>query len=586
MFLRQLRNFSLRAGCIAFVSLAFFPPQDAASQQQAFDTVLVCAPDLIDAASEWITYRAKQGRTIALISGQHSREEIVAAIRQVAQGGALKTVVIMGDAPTHKVANEVPSPAANGAIENGSGEKDNVESRNEIPKTTNSIGDKLATHVETEAVPAKVIAKWGAESTFASDHSYADLDGDGSPDLALGRICADSANELRRTLQKTIAYEQNQDFGSWRRRVNLVAGVGGFGLLADKVIESTAKKFITDGIPSGYRTTMTQASWRSPYSPDPRLFRKQTIETMNQGCLAWVYLGHGQERGLDYYRYPGGGLPIFESENVAQIRVREGRPIAVFLSCYTGAFAADEDCLAEQLLAQPQGPVAVISGTSVTMPYAMTVLGNAMLRELFVTRQATLGELLLVAKQELAKPTPERPQDFVDQIAKVVSPDPALLDEERLEHVRLFHLFGDPLLRLRHAETVEIEAPDEAVSGEEIRIQVKSPVAGTAVLELVCRRDRTTFPPPSRPRFEARDAWLRELQETYRRANDTAWITTKLDVSQGEFSTSIRVPDIARGLGHVRIYIRGNDSFALGSSDIYLRRAPEQDTVITPSPGP
>lgn len=500
-----------------------------------FDTVLVCAPALLHAARPWIEYRAKQGHQIALVSGDGSRSQIIDAIRSVASECDLKFVVVMGDAPS---------------------------------------GTKQDIHVETEQVSARVILKWNADPTFASDGSYADLDDDGSPDVASGRICADSADELGHIIQKTIAYEQNRDFSQWRRRVNFVAGVGGFGILADKVIETAAKKFITDGIPSAYNTSMTQASWRSPYSPDPRLFRQQTIETLNQGCLAWVYLGHGQEQGLDYYRYPGGGLPIFMGENVPQVNVRMGSPIAVFLSCYTGAFASPQDCLAEELLANGRGPVAVISGSNVTMPYAMTVMANAMLHELFIERRETIGDVLLHAKRELAKPTPDQPEGMIDQLAKVISPHPELLDEERLEHVRLFHLFGDPLLRIQHPKQVSLQIAAEAIAGSTIQILGHSELAGPATLELVCRRDRLTFRADARPRFEKTDKWLRQLQDTYIKANDTRWTSVQIEVPAGDFSTTLTVPEHAHGVGHVRLFVEGEQEFALGSADIYLRAKP------------
>ena len=49
------------------------------------------------------------------------------------------------------------------------------------------------------------------------------------------------------------------------------------------------------------------------------------------------------------------------------------------------------------------GPVAVIAGTRVTMPYANAVLGHAMLEECFAHEHATLGELVLCAKRSVAE---------------------------------------------------------------------------------------------------------------------------------------------------------------------------------------
>ena len=44
---------------------------------------------------------------------------------------------------------------------------------------------------------------------------------------------------------------------------------------------------------------MTYASLASPYCPDPRKFHDTTIGRFNEGCLFWVYIGHGHPTGLD-----------------------------------------------------------------------------------------------------------------------------------------------------------------------------------------------------------------------------------------------------------------------------------------------
>ncbi len=520
--------------------LATLPKADSLAQQSKassrVDTLLVCAPDLIAAARPWVEFRTEQGHQIAIVSGAATKLQIKQEIVRLARTAGLQSVVLMGDAP---VANQ-----------------------------------KTSLHVETHRVESNVIRKWGAEPSFPTDNYYADIDDDGLPELTIGRISADSPEALDGIIAKIIAYERSPNFNTWRRRVNFIAGVGGFGMLADSILETTAKKFITDGIPAEYRTSMTQASWRSPYSPDPRLFQAQTIERMNEGCLAWIYLGHGQKRGLDYYRVPDGGLPIFSTREVPQVASRAGSPIAVFLSCYTGAFDIEPDCLAEELLESTGGPVAVIAGTNVTMPYAMTVMGNAMLRELFDSRRATIGEVMLHAKRELGKPTEGQPRGLVDQLAKVISPDPDLLDEERAEHVQLFQLIGDPLLRIHHPKKVAIETPEYATAGDTIKIAGNSEVDGPCVIELVCRRDRMTFRPERRSSFEPTDAWLRKLQATYGRANDTAWTRHNGSIRDGQIATELSIPENATGPCHVRIYVKGKGEFAMGSSDVYLRPPP------------
>lgn len=531
--LNKLGNYLI--GCVLFGCSAA-----VAEQAPVVDTVVVCAPELRQAAEPWLDYRQSQGHGLAIISGNKTHDQIKATIRQLAQRSALRFVVLIGDAPAHDA--------------------------------------KRATDVETKNVPADVILKWGAEPTFASDHGYCDLDDDGSPDLALGRICADSAAELTKIIDKILKYEASQSFTRWRRRVNLVAGVGGFGAVTDKVLESAAKKFITDGIPAAYQTSMTQASWRSSYSPDPRRFRIQTIDRMNQGCLAWVYLGHGRTRDLDVYRVPNGGLPILSSRDVRHIAAREGFPIAVFLSCYAGAFDAEPNCLAEELLSAPKGPVCVVAGSSVTMPYAMTVMGNAMLKQLFVEKRKTIGEVLLHAKRELAQPRDPKSGQMIETLAGILSPDPRLLDRERQEHVRLFHLLGDPLLRIRYPRSILVKSPEYATAGGVLEVSGESDINGACVIELACRRDRLRFKPDHRSQFEATETWLSDLQATYEKANDSVWTSARQTIEDGSFSATLDVPADAWGPAHVRVYVEGERDFAMGSADVYLQ-LPKAETT-------
>ena len=168
---------------------------------------------------------------------------------------------------------------------------------------------------------------------------------------------------------------------------------------------------------------MTYASWRSPYCPDPRSFRRKVLQRLNEGCLFWVYMGHGRRQGLDWIRVPIGVAPILEREDVGHVRCPSGPPIAVFLSCYTAAFDDPEDCLAERLLLQEAGPVAVLGGSRVTLPYGMAVLGSLLMDETFQNRRPTVGEILLEAKRRLGAESATGPDaSWLDLVARVASP--------------------------------------------------------------------------------------------------------------------------------------------------------------------
>jgi len=482
------------------------------------------------------------------VSNTQSAEKIRDAVRETAQGGKLRYVVLVGDA----------EPA--GALD-----KD-VRSR----------------CVPTHLVKAKINVRWGSEPLIATDNPYADLDGDRVPDVAVGRLTADSKQELAVIVRKILAYERSKDFGPWRRQVDFVAGVGGFGALADSAIEMTAAKLITDGVPAAYSTSMTYGSWRSPYCPDPRRFHQATLARLNQGSLFWVYIGHGRHTSLDRVRVPGATHHILDCSDVRRLRCDCGAPIAVFLACYTGAFDKKEDCLAEEMLRAEGAPVAIVCGSRVTMPYAMATMGAQMLCEYFQRRRPTLGDVLLHTKRSMVlkhvKKSPNR--KVIDTLAAVLSPSPDELAAERAEHVLLFNLIGDPLLRLQYPQEVKIKVAEYGTSGGQLKMSGTSPVSGTCTVELVCRRDRTKRPLRSRSRFEPTDEALIRYTDVYRQANDHCWARQTLRVGESDFRARLEIPASAVGPCHVRVSVEGEDGFALGAADVYVRR-PEREAAAT-----
>ena len=172
----------------------------------------------------------------------------------------------------------------------------------DVPVEKESAGSLVT--VPTHYVPSQVIARFGGEKIIAGDNWYADLDDDQLPDIAIGRLPADSAADLRTMVDKIVAYERGPAPGNRRRRINLVAGLGGFGAFADAAIEASAKRLLIDGIPAAYATSVTYGSWRSPYCPDPQLFHASTVDRFNEGCLFWVYMGHGHTRTVDRVARP------------------------------------------------------------------------------------------------------------------------------------------------------------------------------------------------------------------------------------------------------------------------------------------
>ena len=517
-----------------------------AADRSPADALVVAPREFLPALKPLVDHRQAQGHRFGYIPSTQPAEAIRLAIRQAAAGSKLRFVLLVGDA----------EPAA---------------------RTDAGVA---ARSTPTHLHKAVVNVKWGSEPEIPSDNWYADLDDDHQPDLAIGRIPADSPAELSRIVDKILAYERAADFGPWRHRVNFIAGVGGFSPLIDGVLETATSKLLTSGIPAAYDTPMTYGSWRSPYCPDPRLFHDVTVQRHNEGCLFWVYIGHGHATGLDRVSIPGERFHIFDVNDCRQLKAQAGSPIAIMLACYTAAFDQPQDCLGEELLRTPGGPVAVYGGSRVTMPYAMAVMGTGMMEEYFQNRPATLGEAILAAKRRMMQPVDDKDplknanRLLLDGLASIMSPSRELLEEERREHLHLFTLLGDPMLRLAHPQEITLAAPKEAEPGQTLQIAGASELVGRGVLELVCRRDQFKTPPPARERFDPTDKGLAALHDAYVAANDRTWARWGLALPGGQFATEIAIPPECRGPCHVRLLVADGKSYALGATSIYIRPQP------------
>jgi Peptidase family C25 len=507
------------------------------------DVVVVRPPAWTAELEPWIRYRQQQGLSVVCVDCDPNPVVVRDRIRQVASdsSGRLRFVLLAGD-------TSQPSALA-------------LPAANTVP---------------TFYVNAKAVHNFGSEKSIASDFPYSDLDDDGIPDLAIGRIPVDTGLELSGVLAKSMAYESSADFQDWRRRVDVTAGVGGFGALADAAVETATKRILTDSIPEHYQLSMTYASPNSAYCPAPHSFGDKVISNLNRGSLFWIYIGHGYVDTLDMFEAGGEQYEIFNSRRMDQVAVTAGPSVAVFMACYTGAFDARVDSLAEQLVTRSNGPVACIAGTRVTMPYGMSVQATGMLDACFVDSVPTLGEIVLQGKRRSLE-TPDADKDpmsrraLLDGMAGVLSPAGHDLAAEREDHLHLIHLLGDPLLRINYPMSIPLTLPEKVYSGEQCTVTGRCPIDGQLHVELVLRRDRLPKGVQSRTTFENSPEWLRQMDETYDQANQLKVYEVVHDVTRGDFKFSIPVPVGARGMHAVRVFAKGKDQWASGSQVIQVR---------------
>jgi hypothetical protein len=316
-----------------------------------------------------------------------------------------------------------------------------------------SSSKTAATTIPVNYEQAKINIRWGSEPTIATDIPYADVDADGLADLAIGRIPADSAQELAAVLRKVLHYERETSAGDWDRRLNIVAGTGGFGAVADALIEAAGRQVIQQSVPAGYDIRHTFTRSASTIAQGRGAFAATIHKQLSEDSFAWIYLGHGLPNELAPLVTSHGQESLLTVRDVPRIHCGVHSPLAVLIACYTGAIDAPHDCLAEEFVLSESGPLAVIAATRVTMPYGNTVFGHELLQACFVEPSLTLGDILRVAERKTWEPAGSNQlRQSLDSMAVGLSPPPVDLAAERREHVLMYHLYGDPLLRLRRGE--------------------------------------------------------------------------------------------------------------------------------------
>ncbi len=350
------------------------------------DYIAIGPQDLLDAAQPLLDYRRSQG---------------------------LIPQAIPVDAVYDQFGNGLPEPDAIRAFVQYA-----AENWSPAPRFLLLIGDATydprgyITPPEANRVPTFLIwTTYGGET--ATDLPFADIDDDGIPDIAVGRIPARTPEQVQTVVQKTLRFEQAR-VASTTPRVLAVAD-GREPRFADD-----AQSFL-DLVQPAYQTDLYRPAPDTPDADVPLLNR------LNDGAFITAYFGHGSVTQWGRDR-------IFHVDDAQQLR-NEILPIFLNFTCLTGFFIHPEvESLTEALLWQPDGGIAAaLAPTSLTLPSDQQFLSNPLAAFLAEHRYATLGELLLAAQQEAMPQQAENVPVVQTGVQDVLN---------------TFLLLGDPALRL------------------------------------------------------------------------------------------------------------------------------------------
>ncbi|MCP4716629.1 MAG: hypothetical protein GY868_16025, partial [Deltaproteobacteria bacterium] len=248
-----------------------------------------------------------------------------------------------------------------------------------------------------DLVPAKMVDT--LDLKVPSDDWFVDFDDDGLPEMAVGRIPVNSADEAAVVVDKIIAY----DLAATRMDTVLFAAD-----LNGEYNYEEAGEDAAELVPEDFTVRIINRSLGDGAKAD-------LLESINDGPLLVNYIGHGSTD-----LWTGSFLT---TADVLSLTNFPDLPFVVEMTCLNGYFLDPElDSLVEALLKSVQGgAIAVWASSGLTDPADQMDMNAAMIELVLGEQDMTLGEAAVLAKEAAFS----------------------------LDVRKTWILFGDPLTRLR-----------------------------------------------------------------------------------------------------------------------------------------
>ena len=342
---------------------------------------VVVAPDsLMDAAQQLVSYRASQGLACKLVR--------------------LKSVY-------DEFSDGIPSPDALRAFLRTA-----VSNWRTPPKYALLAGNgtydyrDLLHNGDCLVPPSLVPTSFGL---FASDSVLGDINGDGIPEVAVGRLPATTPEELAAMIAKIIAYEAD-GIAAAPKALLLADSPDSGGQFAAE-IELAATSLTGTLHPILVRATGLQNL------PETRAAIQTALGT---GVDLVAYLGHG---AID--RLGGIGQGYLSSADLPALALSPRLPVLLAGTCVAGQYSVPGyNCLAETLvLASKGGAIAVVAPSGLSWNSDASRLNLRLIRGLDANSRPRLGDTFRVALGEYSRADSEQTPPWIYNLIG----DPALL---------------------------------------------------------------------------------------------------------------------------------------------------------------
>lgn len=226
-----------------------------------------------------------------------------------------------------------------------------------------------------------------------SDASYGDVDQDGVPDIAVGRISVRTAAELATVVEKIQDYQAREAYA------------GRILIAADQSDLANGINFNDDVV--AMIEAIPQADWQNSVRPDFRALpdvdggaraNQKVINAINAGVSVAAYIGHSSQQ-----QWSRATPAVFTANDIAGLNNIDKPTIVMQWGCWNTYFVdPDGNNMADLLLVGSQAGAATVLGAStLTSSDGEAALGVELNQRMF-SKGKTIGEAVIEAKQALA----------------------------------------------------------------------------------------------------------------------------------------------------------------------------------------
>jgi len=250
-------------------------------------------------------------------------------------------------------------------------------------------------------------------SQTASDASYGDVNDDGVPDVAIGRIGARTKTELGYVVNKIKAYQAREGYAG---RVLMATDKDDLG--AGVNFTADAQDLI-NAMPADWRGALRQDFRAFPEVDGHQAAHDKVISVINAGVSVVEYIGHSSQYTWAYTTPPL--LSITEIPGLTNV----GKPTVVTQwGCWNTYYVDPEGYTMGDrfMLGGEHGAVSVLGASSLTTSEGERGLGIELNKRLFADG-VTIGDALIAAKKALA----ERADHRDIQLGWQILGDPAIV---------------------------------------------------------------------------------------------------------------------------------------------------------------